>query len=230
LIADDNQENRKYLVDLLSHFPLKLYEAENGIEAIDKAVQHLPQVILMDFKMPVMSGGEAIEILKKQDATKAIPIIALSASSHEVIEEQSGAAFDDFILKPINASELLEHLKKYLKFHILAESVRTEPEMDSDHIPNLTNTNKDQLPELIELLENEYVPIFTNVAKKQVIGQIKTFGEQLIALGIDHSNTIIAEFGRELSTYANNFEISKMMKKLMTFPELINRLKKLLEE
>jgi len=230
LIADDNQENRKYLVDLLSHFPLKLYEAENGIEAIDKAVQHLPQVILMDFKMPVMSGGEAIEILKKQDATKAIPIIALSASSREVIEEQSGAAFDDFILKPINASELLEHLKKYLKFHILAESVRTEPEMDSDHIPNLTNTNKDQLPELIELLENEYVPIFTNVAKKQVIGQIKTFGEQLIALGIDHSNTIIAEFGRELSTYANNFEISKMMKKLMTFPELINRLKKLLEE
>ncbi|NEW80918.1 MAG: response regulator [Mariniphaga sp.] len=230
LIADDNPENRKYLVDLLSHFPLELYEAENGIEAIEKAVKYLPQVILMDFKMPLMSGGEAIEILKKQETTKAIPIIALSASSREVIEEQSGAAFDDFILKPISASELLEHLKKYLKFHVLAESVPTEPEIDSDHISNLANTNKDQLPELIEILENEYVPIFTNVAKKQVIGQIKTLGEQLIALGIDCSNTIVTEFGRELSTYANNFEISKMMKKLMTFPELINRLKKLMEE
>jgi len=230
LIADDNQENRKYLVDLLSHFPLKLYEAENGIEAIEKAAQYLPQVILMDFKMPVMSGGEAIEILKKQDATKAIPIIALSASSREIVEEQSGAAFEDFILKPINSSELLEHLKKYLKFHVISESVQTEHEIDLDDISNLTNANKDQLPELIELLENDYVPIFTNVAKKQVIGQIRTLGEQLIALGIDRSNTIVTEFGRELSTYANNFEISKMMKKLMTFPELINRLKKLMEE
>lgn len=230
LIADDNQESRKYLVDLLSHFPLKLYEAENGIEAIEKAMQYLPQVILMDFKMPLMSGGEAIEVLKKQENTKSIPIIALSASSREVIEEQSGAAFDDFILKPINASELLEHLRKYLQFHVLAESVQTELEIDPDHISNLMSTNKDQLPELIELLENEYVPIFTNVAKKQVIGQIKTFGEQLIALGIDCSNTFVTEFGRELSTYANNFEISKMMKKLMTFPELINRLKKLMEE
>jgi len=63
-----------------------------------------------------------------------------------------------------------------------------------------------------------------------VIGQIRSFGDQLISLGVDHSNTIVTDFGKELSTYANNFEISKMMKKLMTFPELINRLKKLMEE
>jgi len=231
LIADDNQENRKYLVDLLSHFPLELFQAENGVEAVEKAMQYLPEVILMDYKMPVMTGGEAIEILKKQDDTKSIPIIALSASSRKLIEEHNGSAmFDDFLLKPINATELFEHLKKYLKFHILAESNRGESEKDSDFISNLNSTSKAQLPRLIELLQNEYVPIFTNVSKKQVIGQIRTFGDQLIVLGVDHSNTIITEFGKELSTYANNFEISKMMKKLMTFPELINRLKKLLEE
>ncbi len=231
LIADDNQHNRKYLVDLLSHFPLKLFEAENGVEAVEKALQYLPQVILMDYKMPVMSGGEAIEILKMQDTTKSIPIIALSASSRIVIEEQNGVTlFDDFIMKPINAAELLEHLKKYLKFHILAESTQGELETGSDLIFYLANANKDQLPELIKLLENEYTPIFTNVSKKQVIGPIRIFGEQLISLGVDQSNTIVTEFGRELSIYANNFEISKMMKKLMTFPELINRLKKLVEE
>jgi len=231
LIADDNQENRKYLVDLLSHFPLKLIEAENGIEAVEKAIHNLPQVILMDFKMPVMSGGEAIEILKNQETTKGIPIIALSASSREVIEEQNGTTlFDDFILKPINATDLLDRLKKYLKFHILEESIHAGFENDSDYNSNLANTNKEQLPVLIEILECEYIPVFTNVAKKQVIGQIRTFGEQLIALGIDQSNTIVTEFGRELSLHANNFEISKMMKKLLTFPELITRLKKLMEE
>lgn len=231
LIADDNLENRKYLVDLLSHFPLKLYEAENGVEAIEKAQQYLPQVILMDYIMPVMNGGEAIEILKRQDSTKVIPIIALSASSREIIEEQNGPGlFDDFILKPINSLELLEILKKYLKFHLTKDLTYTEIGPGSDLVSNLTNENKDQLLKLIELLEIEYTPIFTNVAKKQVIGQIKTFGEQLIALGNEQSNAIVMEFGRELSTFANNFEISKMMKKLMTFPELINRLKRLMED
>ena len=231
LIADDNLESRKYLVDLLSHFPLELVEAENGVEAVEKALQYLPQVILMDYKMPVMSGGEAIEIIKKQDATRSIPIIALSASSRKLIEELNGVnLFDDFLLKPINAAELFEHLKKYLKFHILAESIHGDSENGSDAISNLTATNKEQLPEVIEILQKEYAPIFANVSKKQVIGQIRSFGDQLISLGVDHSNTIVTDFGKELSTYANNFEISKMMKKLMTFPELINRLKKLMEE
>ena len=231
LIADDNLESRKYLVDLLSHFPLELVEAENGVEAVEKALQYLPQVILMDYKMPVMSGGEAIEIIKKQDATRSIPIIALSASSRKLIEEINGVnLFDDFLLKPINAAELFEHLKKYLKFHILAESIHGDSENGSDAISNLTATNKEQLPEVIEILQKEYAPIFANVSKKQVIGQIRSFGDQLISLGVDHSNTIVTDFGKELSTYANNFEISKMMKKLMTFPELINRLKKLMEE
>ena len=231
LIADDNQESRKYLVDLLSHFPLELVEAENGVEAVEKALQYLPQVILMDYKMPVMSGGEAIEIIKKQKATSSIPIIALSASSRKLIEELNGVnLFDDFLLKPINAAELFEHLKKYLKFHILAESTHGDSENGSDANTNLTATNKEQLPEVIEILQKEYAPIFANVSKKQVIGQIRSFGDQLISLGVDHSNTIVTDFGKELSTYANNFEISKMMKKLMTFPELINRLKKLMEE
>ena len=90
--------------------------------------------------------------------------------------------------------------------------------------------HKDQLPEIIYILENEYLPIYTDVAKKQVIGNIKIFGEKLFTFGEGRSNRIITEFGRELSTFANNFEISKMMKKLMTFPEIIKRLKKLMEE
>lgn len=229
LIADDNQENRHYLVDLLSRFPLTIYEAENGAVAIEKALLYLPEVILMDFKMPVMNGHEAIEKLKEQATTNKIPIIALSASSMEILEEQNGAGlFDDFLMKPIIASELLEILKKYLSFHLITESTRSESEYSPSSNSNLTLKQKDQLPRLITLLENEYIPVYADVAKKQVIGQIKTFGKQLNALGKDHSNPLVTDFGKELLTYANNFEISKMMKILLTFPEIINRLKKMM--
>jgi len=228
LIADDNQENRHYLVDLLSRFPLTIYEAVNGAEAIDKALLHLPEVILMDFKMPVMNGREAIEKLKEQLATKKIPIIALSASSLEVLEEQYGVGlFDDFLLKPIIASELLEILKKYLKFHLVTASTSSESEINPYFNSNLTSQQKNLLPGLIAVLENEYTPIFADVLKKQVIGQIKIFGEQLKELGKVYSNPMIADFGNELITYTNNFEINKMMKLLTTFPAIINRLKKL---
>jgi len=229
LIADDNQENRQYLVDLLSHFPLTLIEAENGAEAIEKAQFYLPDVILMDFKMPVMNGKEAIDRLKKDINTHTIPIIALSASSPEVPEDQNGAAvYDDFLLKPIIAAELLELLKKYLEFRLITKSKPVATENSSDIKINLTSKQKDQLPGFITLLENEYLPIFKDVAKKQVIGQINTFGEQLYLMGKDQSNPLITDYGKELSTYANNFEINKMMKILMTFPEIINRLKKLI--
>jgi PAS domain S-box-containing protein len=229
LIADDNQENRQYLVDLLSHFPLTLIEAQNGSEAIESAQRYLPDVILMDLRMPVMNGNEAIERLKKDITTNTIPIIALSASSPEVFDEQNGAAeFDDFLLKPIIAAQLLELLKKYLKFHLVSKSTPVATENSPDSEINLTIVQKNMLPGLIMLLENQYAPIFKDVAKKQVVGQIKTFGEQLYALGKEQSNPVITDFGKALSTYANNFEINKMMKILITFPEIINRLKKLM--
>ena len=231
LIADDNQENRKYLVDLLSIYQLNIYEAENGLEAIEKAKLYLPDVILMDFKMPIMNGREAIEQLKKQNTTNSIPIIGLSASSREVLEEQNGIGiYDEFLLKPINAVELLELLKKYLKCQSVAVSNQTEPATNTDSNQNLTIAQKTKLPDLIYILENEYHELYNDVAKKQVIGQIKTFGEKLANLGNQWSNPIIIEFAKDLLTYANNFEISQMMKKLKTFPEILNRLKKLMEE
>ncbi len=231
LIADDNQENRKYLVDLLNIYQLNVYEAENGLEAIEKAKLYLPDVILMDFKMPVMNGREAIEQLKSQKTTNAIPIIGLSASSREVLEEQNGIGiYDEFLLKPINAGELLELLKKYLKYHTVTGSNQPESATNTDTNQNLTIAQKTKLPDLIYILENEYHVLYTDVAKKQVIGQIKTFGEKLANLGNQWSNPIITEFAKDLLTYANNFEISQMMKKLKTFPEILNRLKKLMEE
>ena len=231
LIADDNQENRKYLVDLLSIYQLNIYEAENGLEAIEKAKLYLPDVILMDFKMPIMNGREAIEQLKKQKTTNSIPIIGLSASSREVLEEQNGIGiYDEFLLKPINAVELLELLKKYLKCQPVTLSNQTESVTNTESNQILTIDQKTKLPDLIYILENEYHELYNDVAKKQVIGQIKTFGEKLANLGNQWSNPIITEFAKDLLTYANNFEISQMMKKLKTFPEILNRLKKLMEE
>lgn len=230
LIADDNQENRKYLVDLLNQYPLTIIEAENGFEAIEKAKLYTPEIILMDYKMPIMNGNEALSRLKTFPETKNIPVIALSASSREVLEENTGTVgFDDFIMKPVIAEELLNRLSNYLKHHFtnhIGHQVHNNSIIETD----FTKVQKSQLPQLIEVLEKEFTPIFIDVAKKQVVGQIKFFGIQLEVLGKKYSNPIIVDLGKDLHSYANNFEINKMMKKLNTFPETLNRLKAIAEE
>ncbi|MCP4717410.1 MAG: response regulator, partial [Deltaproteobacteria bacterium] len=81
LVADDVESNRRLLQEMLPRVNLVVLTAENGQEALHIAGEHMPDVIIMDIKMPVMDGYEAAKSLKNRPKTKDIPIIVLSASS-----------------------------------------------------------------------------------------------------------------------------------------------------
>lgn len=85
--------------------------AINGQECIDVALLHLPDVIVMDVRMPIMDGLEALKRLKAMEATRHIPVIMLSASvvDNEAALE-SGARF--FIRKPFDGRELIDAIKR----------------------------------------------------------------------------------------------------------------------
>src|SRR5690606_21919758 len=111
LIADDNEENRKLIVDLLEYSPLTILQTENGMEAVEKAKNHLPDLILMDLRMPVMDGYEATKILRKERHTASLPIIAITASilsSNKKENEDIETLFDQYLLKPLNIEQLIE--------------------------------------------------------------------------------------------------------------------------
>ena len=113
LIAEDEEYNMLYITELFSNTKIKIIEAFNGKEAVELAQSHNDiDLILMDIKMPVMNGIEALGIIKKIKPN--IPIVALSAfamESDKVSALKNG--FDEYLSKPIDRKKLFALLSKY---------------------------------------------------------------------------------------------------------------------
>ncbi|NCJ07048.1 response regulator [Synechococcales cyanobacterium C] len=115
LIVDDRTENRQLLVELLQPIGFQLQEAATGQEAIDQWQRWHPHLIWMDIRMPVLSGSEAAQHIKRQINSHPTILIALTASA---LEEQRqailSAGFDDLIRKPFLAAEVFAKMAQYL--------------------------------------------------------------------------------------------------------------------
>ncbi len=115
LVAEDNPVNREVLHGMLSYFDIKPDIVENGREAVDAASRIAYDLIFMDCQMPVMDGFEATSALRREDATKDTPIIALTAFAMKGDREKClTAGMDDYLSKPIHEGELETMLMKWL--------------------------------------------------------------------------------------------------------------------
>ncbi len=116
LIADDEASVRLLVKRLLSKNYIVL-EASDGEEAVNMAYSKKPDLILMDLMMPKMDGNTACYAIKADQATKAIPVVMLTAISYELNKKLSedimGA--DGYITKPFSRQDLLDTISQFLK-------------------------------------------------------------------------------------------------------------------
>ena len=111
LIVEDNEDNRRILIYRLRKFgDFEIFEATNGIEALEVVRSMAPDLIFMDLKMPVMDGWETVRRIRKMDGEiKQVPIIAITAQAMGGDEERALAAgCDDYLAKPIIDSQLIK--------------------------------------------------------------------------------------------------------------------------
>jgi PAS domain S-box-containing protein len=115
LLVEDNVTNRITLSDFLSGKGYQVIEAENGIEALNKAREFRPDVILMDIQMPVLDGLMAIQHLRQDDRFTATPVIALTALAMQGDRERCLAAgASDYMPKPVSMAELVNTMERLL--------------------------------------------------------------------------------------------------------------------
>jgi len=116
LVAEDERDIRDLIVFTLQMHGFKVLQAPNGEVAVKTATQLLPDLILMDVRMPKMTGYEACEALKEQDATGSIPIVFLSAKGQEA-EISAGLELgaEEYFLKPFTPDDLVERVNEILK-------------------------------------------------------------------------------------------------------------------
>lgn len=115
LIVEDNELNMKLFHDLLDAHGYQTIQTRDGMEALDLARKHHPDLILMDIQLPEVSGLEVTKWLKEDDGLKAIPVIAVTAFAMKGDEEKiREGGCEAYISKPISVSHFLETVRKFL--------------------------------------------------------------------------------------------------------------------
>ena len=115
LIVDDYPDAREMYSEYLQYSGFDVIEAENGMEALTKAVDKAPDIILMDLSLPVMDGWEATRRLKSDARTASIPVVALTGHALAGISEGAKrAGCDAFVTKPCLPEDLVKEIRKVL--------------------------------------------------------------------------------------------------------------------
>jgi two-component system, cell cycle response regulator DivK len=114
LVVDDNDRNRKLAVDVLGAAGFRTFGSGTAAQGIALAREHVPDVILMDLRLPDMDGIEATRDLAAHERTAPIPVIALTASPLEGNEDWlEEAGFAGWLEKPIHVSTFPEQVLRY---------------------------------------------------------------------------------------------------------------------
>ena len=116
LLIEDNLVNRTLIRDVLSFKGYQTLEAASAEEGIKLAIEKKPALVLMDFQLPGMNGIDAFHVLRADVTTRAIPIIAVTASAMpEDRRKMLDAGFDGVQTKPIHVLEFLKSVEEALQ-------------------------------------------------------------------------------------------------------------------
>ena len=115
LIVEDNELNMKLFNDLLAAHGYRTIQTRNGIEALELARKHRPDLILMDIQLPEVSGLEVTRWLKDDDSLCHIPVVAVTAFAMRGDEERirSGGC-EAYISKPISVLSFLDTVRRFI--------------------------------------------------------------------------------------------------------------------
>jgi DNA-binding response OmpR family regulator len=120
LVIDDSPEYCRMMELILQHAEFDVLIGRNGSEGLQKAIIHSPDLILLDYMMPDMNGGEVFHQLHENENTQHIPVIMITAFSADYQSDRMSALRDgvaDYLTKPVSRDSLLERINSLLYLH-----------------------------------------------------------------------------------------------------------------
>ena len=115
MIVEDNELNMKLFHDMLEAYGYRTIGTPNGLEALDLARKHRPDLILMDIQLPEVSGLEVTKWLKDDAELQAIPVVAVTAFAMKGDEERiREGGCEAYLSKPISVAKFIETIRRFL--------------------------------------------------------------------------------------------------------------------
>ncbi len=217
LVVDDVESNRILLKETLSKVSLEVITAANGHEGILLAIEYKPRLILLDIRMPLLNGFEALDFLKKVEDTAHIPIIAMTAAPTR--EEKASVleyGFDGYVAKPIHFDRLISEIAPHLAYTVKEKKPAGVP---APH--GLLNVTPDQPDVLCRHLKDDVLPRFYTLKKVFTANEFKQLGESLDQLGRQFHIEPLSRYGSHMLALLSAFDIKQMDECLAGYSQMI---------
>lgn len=226
LVADDVFLNTELVKKLLMPIGIEVHTADCGDLAIQMLESLTPDLILLDMRMPGLSGYEVAKIIKNNPKTKHIPIIAFTASVFSSDKIMQSGDFEGYLFKPVKRSELIGLLSKFLPE---TYTVSTPQKLENPKVEIPFHQEKEnqipvptQMP--FELIREELMQEWGEIHETFVIFKIETFAKKLNTIGITYKLNLLYDYSETLLEYIDQFDFDKIKEKISQFPEVINDL------
>jgi len=210
LVVDDIEENIDLITSFYINHPIEFIEAKNGKEAVELANKVIPDLILMDLKMPILNGYEACSQIRNSSVIPNVPVIAVSASVLDRDIKLLDKDFNGYISKPIDFDNLTSTMMKYLG----SEKIDKNMEKEINELSIVFPLIKEEIPK--DILE-----VF-HVAKNT--GGIKDYdnlGKKLLQFSEKIENQELISWSNDFLNKNQNLEIDKTYEMIEEFNKFI---------
>jgi CheY-like chemotaxis protein len=217
LVVDDNPVNRELLAEIFEGTHHRVRFAANGQEALAAMAEQRPGLVLMDVRMPVMTGTEALQKMRAQPELKSVPVIAVTASSLLSEEGPVRQNFSGYLRKPFSRVELYRQIAHFIPRRgtmpvPLPELTVERPQAGAQA------AEWDAAVRKLRQMESSSWPA---LLKTLAITEAQSFAARLLAIADASDCPPLRTYAANLRRHADNFAADDLERHLAAFPNLI---------
>jgi signal transduction histidine kinase/CheY-like chemotaxis protein len=217
LVVDDNETNCQLIAGMFAGSHHRLIFGSSGEEAVAKARELKPDILLLDVRMPGMGGHEALAQIRKIPGLEFMPVIAITASNLLSEENLSKERFSGYVRKPFSKRELFDELADFLPRQPKAESPEEKNALAKKEIAPAPK-------ELISQLRHLLIEPWPSIRDSVAVNESKIFAQGLEGLGQRWQCEPLVHYAQKLLLDAENYAVTDLEKHLGEFAALVEQL------
>jgi signal transduction histidine kinase/DNA-binding response OmpR family regulator len=222
LVVDDNETNCQLIAEMFAGSHHRLVFGLNGEEAVIKARELKPDILLLDVRMPGMGGHEALEEIRKTPGLEFLPIIAVTASNLMNEENSLKERFSGYVRKPFSKRELFDELADFLPRHSNTQPSKETGGAGQTDIASATFAPAPK--ELVSQLRRLLIDPWPSIRDSVAVNESKVFAQGLEGLGQRWQCEQLVHYAQKLLLDAENYAVTDLEKHLGEFAALVEQL------
>jgi signal transduction histidine kinase/CheY-like chemotaxis protein len=217
LLVEDVESNRRIIMEYLSSRRLTLLQAKDGRTGLDLAMEHAPDLILMDLQLPVMDGLEVIRRLRDEPSTRNTPVIVLTATTTGFDADGIRDLVDGYLRKPVSRGDLLGELSRFLSHHRAGEAFVSAAARAVARCIARARERASLRADMGPVMRSEILPKYGRLKVTLEVQEVRKWCARLGELSAPWDCPELGEYSRLVSACAEGYRIAEVIEGLKAF-------------